>query len=291
MKTAAVIGAGSMLGRQLIERLQEHGVETFTVGRGPGDDIRFDLLDTTVSVPAGLGADVVFHCAAGFAGDSDEGLRENFALNATSAIAVGDLVRQLGAPVLVYAGSASSDPALDPAHFTSYGLTKAIAEQVLQWTMAKHGGRFCSLRFTQLYDTNGRCCHHQPWFGRIIAYASKGLDMRMPPSLGVRNLLHVRDAADLMIRSTQAEISADLPITHPESLTWQQVADIAYDVFDLGGRQVEAPEKSPFRTIHFADGRPAFDLLGLAPAIGMRNGIDMIKSAGTAPAFGPMDIT
>lgn len=291
MKTAAVIGAGSMLGRQLIERLQDLGVETLTVGRGPGDDIRFDLLDTAVSVPTALSADVVFHCAAGFAGDSDEGLRENFALNAASAIATGDLVRQLGAAVLVYAGSASSDPTLDPGRFTSYGLTKAIAEQVLQWTMAKHGGRFCSLRFTQLYDTDGLCCHHQPWFGRIIAYASKGLDMRMPPSLGVRNLLHVQDAADLMIRSAQAEISGDLPITHPQSLTWQQVADIAYDVFGLGGRQVEAAEKSPFRPVHFTDGRPAFDLLGLSPAIAMRDGIEMIKSAGTAPAFGPMDIT
>lgn len=291
MKTAAVIGAGSMLGRQVVERLHHHGLETLIAGRGPGDDIRFDLLDATASVPAGFGADVVFHCAAGFAGDSDEGLRENFALNAASAIIVGDVVRQLGAPVLVYAGSASSDPALEPAQFTSYGLTKAIAEQVLEWTMARRGGRFCSLRFTQLYDTDGRCCHHQPWFGRIIAYASKGLDMRMPPSLGVRNLLHVRDAADLMIRSAQTEISGNLPITHPVSHTWQQVADIAYDVFGLGGRQVDAPEKTPFRAVHFSDGRPAFDLLGLSPAISMRDGIEMIRSAGTAPAFGPMDIT
>ncbi len=291
MKTAAVIGAGSMLGRQLIQRLHDLGVETLTAGRGPKDDIRFDLRDAAIAVPASLAAGAVFHCAAGFAGDSDEGLRENFALNAASAIATGDLVRQLGAPVLVYAGSASSDPALDPANFTSYGLTKAIAEQVLRWTMHRHGGRFCSLRFTQLYDTDGRCCHHQPWFGRIIAYASRGLDMRMPPSLGARNLLHVRDAAGLMIRAAISEVSGELSVTHPESQTWQQIADIAYDVFGQGGQVIQAPEKAPFRAVNFPDASQVFGLLGLSPTIGMRDGIEMIKSAGTAPAFGPMDIT
>lgn len=291
MKTAAVIGARSMLGSQVIERLHAKGGETVTVGRSAEDDVRFDLCDEKASVPQGLSADIVFHCAASFAGDSDDGIRQNFAANAASALAVAGLVTDLKAKTLIYAGSASSDERLDPGNFTSYGLTKGIAEQVLAWSLQRTKVRFCSLRFAQLFDTQGRCCDHQAWFGRIIAYAARGQDIRMPRSDGVRNFLHVRDAADLLIRAAEGEATGILDVAHPQSLTIEEIAAIAFEVFEHGGKAVVVPEKPPFRPIHFPDGRPAFERLGLWPQIDMREGIRMIRDAGTAAAFGPMDIT
>lgn len=291
MKIAAVIGARSMLGSQLIERLTAKGVATVTVGRSEADDIRFDLCDGAVPVLPEVSADVVFHCAASFAGDDENGVRQNFAFNATSALAIAALVRDLKATALVYAGSASSDRALDPGNFTSYGLTKGIAEQVFDWAFQRQDIRFCSLRFAQLFDTQGRCCDHQAWFGRVIAYASRGQDIRMPRSDGVRNFMHVRDAADLMIRAAESKVGGALDVVHPQSLTVEEIADIAYGVFGAGGKSVVVPEKPPFRPIHFPDGTQAFEQLGLRPAIDMREGIRMIRDAGTAKAFGPMDIS
>ncbi|HTO31751.1 MAG TPA: NAD(P)-dependent oxidoreductase [Pararhizobium sp.] len=291
MKTAAVVGARSMLGGELVKRLHERGIATVTIGRSENDDIAFDLTDAAVSVPASINADVVFHCAASFAGDSDDGFRQNFAANAESAFAVAGLVRDLKATALIYAGSASSDRTLDPGNFTSYGLSKGIAEQLFDWALQRQKIRFCSLRFTQLFDVGGRCCDHQAWFGRIIAYASRGEDISMPRSDGVRNFLHVRDAADVMIRAAESQVAGVLDIAHPESLTIEQIADLAFNVFGQGGRSVIVPEKTPFRPIHFPDGADAFARLGLHPAIGMRDGIAMIRDAGTAPAFGPMDLT
>ncbi len=291
MKTAAVIGARSMLGSQLVERLTARGVVTVTVGRSEADDILFDLSDERAEVPQAVSADVVFHCAASFAGDSDEGFRQNFAANAASAFTVAGLVRDLKAKALVYAGSASSDRTLDPGNFTSYGLTKGLAEQVFDWALQRQNVRFCSLRFSQLFDTQGRCCDHQAWFGRVIAYASRGQDIRMPRSDGVRNFIHVRDAADLMIRAAESDASGVLDVVHPQSLTIEEIAGIAYEAFGTGGRSVVVPEKPPFRPIHFPDGAQAFEQLGLYPAIDMGEGIRMIRDAGTAKAFGPMDIS
>lgn len=292
MKTAAVIGARSMLGRELIRRLVALDIAVLTVGRSGEDDIHFDLTGGTFEASGQHRADTLFHCATAFADDSGPGVRENFSVNAASAVSVGELAASLGARTLVYAGTASSDRALDPCNFGSYGLTKAIAEQFLGWAMQKQGGRFCSLRFPQIYDTEGLCCRHQPWFGRIVAYTSRGQDIRMPPSLGSRNFLHVDDASKLMIRAaTVQEASGELNVTHPQSLTLQQIAEIAYEVFGHGGRVVSAAEKTPFRAVHFADGRSTFRLLDLEPMIDMRRGLAMISAAGTATAFGPMDVT
>ncbi len=294
MKTAAVIGTGSMLGRQLASRLRKRGIKVLTAGRTGRDDIFLDLGKAELGSCDGLRADVIFHCAAAFADDSLKGLKDNFDVNAQGALTAGALAERLEATIFVYAGSAFSapGPGVDMTKIGAYGLTKAIGEQVLGWIMERQQARFCSLRFSQIYDTDGVCCHHQPWFGRIIAYASRGEDIRMPPSLGPRNFLHVEDAADLMIRAAMVPEAKDvMDVVHPESLTCQDIATIAYNVFACGGNVVAAPEKTPFREIHFADGRPAFGRLGLAPAIDMRGGIAMIKAAGTAQAFGPMDIT
>ncbi|MGO6967783.1 NAD-dependent epimerase/dehydratase family protein [Rhizobium leguminosarum] len=291
MTTAVVIGPRSMLGSQIIERLQALDIKILTAGRAAADDIFLHLGVSEVKILEGLSADIVFHCAASFADDGDNGHRQNFDINTASAIDVARLVEVLGASVLVYAGSASSDETLDPGNFTSYGLTKGLAEQILAWAAQKQGFRFCSLRFPQIYDTEGRCCGHQAWFGRIIAYASRGHDIRMPRSFGIRNFIHVRDAADLMIRAGHAEITGILNIAHPEAMTCNEIAVVAYDTFGLGGNVIEAPEKAPFRRINFADGSQAFAQLNLLPSIRMKDGIGMIRDAGTSTAFGPMDVT
>ncbi|WP_457585460.1 NAD-dependent epimerase/dehydratase family protein [Ensifer canadensis] len=290
MKTAAVIGARSMLGRQLVARLHLMGVETISVGRSGTDEVFFDLESGLRDVPGGMSADLLFHCAASFADDSPTGVRLNYTANATSALAVTELAQQLQTGAIVYAGSVSSDETLDGAAMTSYGFTKGLAEQILRWHSQRHGLRFCSLRFSQLYDVDGRCCSHQPWFGRIIAYTSRGLDIRMPASLGARNFLHVQDAADMMIQAASSDASGILNAVHTEAMTSDEIAEVAYGVFGLGGAVAIAAEKAPFRKVNFPDGAPAMSLLGMRPLIAMQDGIKMIRDAGSAPAFGPMDV-
>lgn len=289
MKKAAVIGARSMLGSQVVAQLRACGVELLSVGRSPEDDLFFDLEGALAST-SDMSVDVVFHCASSFGDDSDAGLRQNYATNTTSSLGVAELVFRLNARALVYAGSIWSYEDLNRDRFTSYGLTKALAEQMLSWQLEKQGKLFCSLRLSQLYDTEGRCCAHQPWFGRIIAYASRGATIRMPDSQGSQNFLYVGDAADLMIRAAEKGLSGVHAAVHSDPLSYRDIADIAYDVFGRGGAVEVAPEKTPFRPVDAPDAAETLTSLGKRSLITMREGISAIRDAGMAGAFGPMDV-
>lgn len=292
MKTAAIIGAHSMLGRRLTAVLSDMGVEVISVGRYEGADIRLDL-ETGLLAPLSpkVQAEVIFHCAASFADDSPEGIRKNFQVNTAGCLTVLELAEALGCEAMVYAGTLSSSSALDPGSYSSYGFSKAQAEALLDWGMGRLNRRFCSLRFSQVYDSEGACIHHQPWFGRIIAYAARGLDLKLPASHGVRNFLHVDDAVSMLIAAAERPVKGILDVVSPESMTLEDIAEMAYAIFGRGGRLVPAPEKAPFRPIYFPEGTQAFRQLGRVPSILLAEGIERIRARDTGLAFGPLDVT
>ena len=250
MKAAAVIGASSMLGVELIGQLRAQGVEVLAVGRRSVSDIVLDLDDALVALPDDLPrVDVVFHCAAAFEDDSDEGRRANGKANALGCFNVLKLMRHMQCTTCVYAGSLFSTVGVEAQGRSSYGLSKALGEQVLAWGVMERrpGGLFCSVRLPPLYDVAGRCCRHQPWFGRIVAYASRGMDLNMPASGGPRNFMHVQDAVRVLIRAWREEMSGTWDAVHPEALDYSWIARCAYEVFGKGGQVTTARAKQPFR--------------------------------------------
>lgn len=289
MKTAAIVGSRSMLGAKLAALLRARNVEVISIGRSRDDDILAELgLVPAIMPEIDSAADALFHCAASFCGDDPAGHRQNLSVNGGSAGLVSEIAQKLGAKAFVYAGSAFSDKNAQE-NYGSYGFTKHLAEQAFIALGPDIGFRFVSLRFSQFYDTEGRCCAHQPWFGRIIAYASRGLDLRMPASLSPRNFMHVEDAAEAMIRAAEEPVHGIIPISHPENLTSDELAALAYDTFAAGGRPIIVPDKAPFRAFRFQDGAESLTALALRPR-SMRAGLEGIRDAGTANAFGPMDV-
>ena len=112
----------------------------------------------------------------------------------------------------------------------------------------------------------------------------------MPRSDGVRNFVHVDDAAALMLAAAESQAAGVLDIGHPEALTYEKIAELAYSLFGKGGTVSIAPEKTPFRHVSFPEGGEAFKLLGRKPEIAMAEGIARIRDAGTWQNFGPMDV-
>lgn len=292
MTTAAILGADSMLGREIQRQLRGPGVEVLTVGRSPGNDLLFDIEKPfQKEASAGMQADTLFHCAASFCGDDKEGSRTNFLTNSYGSVNVIELIESLKIKTCIYAGSVSSVKGADNTTLSSYGLSKALGESILEWGMIQSGGRFCSLRFSQLYDTEGRCCAHQPWFGRIIAYAMRGKALRLPPSDGApRNFLHVSDAARLIIHAAEQEISGIWPLCHYEELDTQHIAELAYSEFNNGGEIIIDDSKLPFRPFRFPKSDELYDRLREKPRITMAQGMAMIHHAGYAGDFGPIDV-
>jgi nucleoside-diphosphate-sugar epimerase len=158
--------------------------------------------------------------------------------------------------------------------------------------MKRLGGRFCSLRFSQIYDVEGACIRHQPWFGRIIAYAARGLDINLPPSMGVRNFIHVNDAAQVLVAAGYHPTADGVfDVIHPQSLTFHEIAEIAYSVFGKGGQISTDSRKQPFREIHFPDGLHTVETFNSIPYISLAAGISEIRDRGTWTEFGPLDVT
>ena len=291
MNTAAVTGSRSMLGRSLCALLKERGVDVIEVGRHEGAEIRLDLSDSFTATQV-TGADALFHCAASMEADTPEGVRKNQALNASGSLAVVELAEALGSSVLVNAGTLSSNSEFDPRGRNSYGLTKAHGEDLMNWHLSRSGGRFCSLRFPQLSDTQGDCIRHQPWYGRAIAYAAAGADVNLPASEGPRSFLHVDDAARLMIGvAKDGEVEGILNAVHPELVTVEELFQITYGVFDQGGEIHIAPEKPPFRKVNYPNTQSAFARLEWDAQISLEEGARRIREAGTASAFGALDVT
>ena len=292
MKTAAVIGANSMLGTQLVSVLSSMGVGILSIGRFAEADIHLDLNKGFLSpLPENARADVIFHCAASFADDSHEGIRRNFQTNTAGCLWVLELAEHLETKSIVYAGSVSSMEALEPDRFTSYGFTKSQAEMVLAWGMRRRNRRFCSLRFSQIYDTAGACVRHQPWLGRIIAYAARGLDVKLPKSDGVRNFFHLDDAVSMLVAAGESSASGIFDVVHPESFTYEEIVTAAYAIFGKGGHALVDLAKTPFRPIHFPDSEHTFRLLGKSPTVSIVDGIIRIRDQETWAAFGPLDVT
>lgn len=290
MRVALVVGARSMLGTQLCLSLRDRGVLVLTAGRALNDNVFIDLDAAVAPIVGQERVDAVFHCAASFAPDTVAGIAENFCVNTASSWQVAAMCQSLGAKQLVYAGTVSSSYGItDRANYNSYGLSKALGEEVFEWALSKAGIGFASLRFSQLYDTEGRCCKHQPWFGRIVAYASRGQDLRLPESQGPRNFLHIEDAAEFMIRAATRELSGVVEVVHPQFLTCDELADMAYSVFGCGGKVSRANDRAPFRKVGFPAADAALEVFG-RPRIEMREGLLRIKERKTWQAFGPMDV-
>lgn len=291
MKSVIVVGATSMLGREVARQLLIEGIVVISAGRQQDSDIRVDLgSDQTPVFRKPCRADVLIHCASAFGGDCPEGIRENFRVNVGGCVQTLEIAQETGAMKIIYAGSVSSDPMLESRAVGSYGFSKAEAERILDWGMTRRGGMFCSLRLTQLWDMEGLCCTHQPWFGRIVAYASRGLTLKMPIANGTRNFMHVSDAARLLIRAAQENLGAVHAVAHPTDVNLWELAQTAYQVFGKGGGVVIDPTKTPFRKIDFPREEGVFKMLGYQPALTPEQGLVKIRDAGTADQFGPLDV-
>jgi nucleoside-diphosphate-sugar epimerase len=151
--------------------------------------------------------------------------------------------------------------------------------------------KFTSLRFAQLADEAGECCRRQPWFGRIVAYMSSGMTLRLPPGQALRNYLHVEDAARMMIQAAENSVEGIHPAANPRSISAHDLASLAREIFSSGGRIEIAPEKTPFHDIYIPDSKNTLTALGMPDLLAPQDMLLLIKNNGTADRFGPKDVT
>jgi nucleoside-diphosphate-sugar epimerase len=134
MKTViGIIGASSMLGKELKVQLLKNDNDVVTIGRSTENDILFDLKNKkNIDQCSDLKLDVIFFCASSFANDSEEGIEENILTNTLGANNVLSFAKATGCKNIIYAGSLFSIKGVERSNSnSSYGLSKLFYEELL----------------------------------------------------------------------------------------------------------------------------------------------------------------
>lgn len=151
-----VVGAGGMLGRDVVDVLARHGETVAGADRSV-----IDVVSPQSCRDAVAGFDVVVNCAAYTAVDAAESDEADaFAVNAVGAANVARAASAVGARTVhvstdyVFDGEASSPYAEDapPAPRTAYGRTKAAGE----WAVRAEDPSSLVVRTAWLYGAHGR---------------------------------------------------------------------------------------------------------------------------------------
>jgi nucleoside-diphosphate-sugar epimerase len=210
--TVAVTGASGFLGRHVVETLSGTGCEVIRIGRGEGGQLV--RLDESECSEVFANVDVVVHLAGqlslGPGAMISDYLQSNVELTERVALAAIDA----GASRLVFASSRLVYPSTlehpakesEACPDTAYGMSKYLAEQVIQY-LARESELSCiSLRLSQLVGSGDG---NRGVLARFATAANDGGPVTVSgDGVAVRDFLDVRDAA-LAVRSA---LDAEHPV-------------------------------------------------------------------------------
>ncbi|GEL95844.1 dTDP-4-dehydrorhamnose reductase [Cellulomonas composti] len=251
-----VVGAGGMLGQDLVARLAGGGDEVVAVGH---DEL--DVRDARRCAQVASGADVVVNCAAYTRVDDAEAAEaEAFDVNAVGAANLARAAVAAGARLVhlstdyVFDGTGSTpyDERAPIAPASAYGRTKAAGE----WAVTASGGDHLVVRTAWLYGAHGSC------FPRTIARvaAERGSvdvveDQRGQPTWTV-------DVADLVVRLVAARVPSGIyHATSSGETTWY---DFAREVVGAAGLSPDVVHRTTSDAFVRPAPRPAYSVLGHA---------------------------
>jgi len=250
----SVVGAGGMLGQDLVRLLTDRGEQVVPLGRAD-----LDVTDARAALDVISGADVVVNCTAYTAVDAaEEHEADAFAVNAVGAANVALAASAAGARVVhvstdyFFAGDAS-EPYADgapPAPRSAYGRTKLAGE----WAVRAECPDHLLVRTAWLYGAHGAC------FPRTIARVARergGLDV-VDDQVGQPTW--TVDLADLIHRLVVAEAPAGT--YHGTSSGRTSWHGFAREVVRAAGMDPEVVRPTTSEAFVRPAPRPAFSVLG-----------------------------
>lgn len=317
-RRVVVTGSQGFVGRHLRAALALRGVEVVGVGRpGSGAEVEVDLARRDLDVAQLVGAigpvDGVVDMAAIISRGSsvDAAARDNLHVIATRAVEWMEATHALspGAHFTFCSSLKMYGPAdgpIDPEHPPqepdpwSYGCAKALAERLLDVSVARCGARWCTVRPTYVYGPGQHLHNAIPMFLR------KAWEGEAPVVFGdgreVRDDVYVPDLAYTLAEACLRRATGAFHGGSGVGMTLLEVAQACCDaVAGLGGPRV-TPRTDPSRPAKWwldrtFDITRSRDVLGLRPtpmadalrreALWVRDGGRMDDAIAAAPPIAP----
>ena len=252
-----VVGAGGMLGQDLVQVVADSGQDVVAATRQDADVT--DETSVEAALAAAGGVDVVVNCAAWTAVDDAESREaEAFAVNAVGAQVVARVAARHGVRVVhvstdyVFDGQADvpypEDAVMAPR--SAYGRTKAAGE----WAVRAEAADHLVVRTAWLYGAGG------PSFPRTIARlaADRGAVDVVADQVGQPTW--TRDLAELVVRLVDAHAPAGT--YHGTASGQASWFEFAQEVVTAAGLPGEAVRPTTSEAFVRPAPRPAWSVLG-----------------------------
>jgi nucleoside-diphosphate-sugar epimerase len=260
----AIAGSKSLVAGALGEACRREGHGLATMGRSVDADLHYEAGEPFAASVRLDDFDALVICSASFEGTTIEGMRQNLAVNVDGTLQLLKLATDCGVPHLVYLSTISAIAGAD-----SYGLTKAIGEQVLLQLCAHLDIKLTIVRPSQLYDTSGAAARHQPFFYNVLKQVADGQDITIYGAKDVeRNYLHVDDLACVLLACLRSGTTGTFNAVHPTSTKVSELVETACHAFESPSRIAFDPAKPDLATLHFSQSDSIFEAI---PALSCRS--------------------
>jgi nucleoside-diphosphate-sugar epimerase len=253
-----------LVGCSLRKACKEIRIDALSIGRGDDADVHYEAGTTITGHEKLAGVDAIIVCSASFADTTVRGMAQNLAINVNGTLQLLELSVERRIPHFVFVSSVSAVTGND-----SYGLTKAMAEQVLQQLCPTLDMKLTIVRPSQLYDTSGSAARHQPFLYSILEQVSRNRNITIYGSRDVeRNYLHVDDLSAALIKGILLGADGVLHAVHPVSTKISEVCESARAAFFSSSQVSFDPTKPDLPEIFFPRSPSIFDV---APGLHCRS--------------------
>ncbi|MBE3128674.1 MAG: NAD(P)-dependent oxidoreductase, partial [Actinobacteria bacterium] len=162
--------------------------------------------------------DLFIHCASAFNGDDIDSCIQNEMINSIGALNICKLALKIKCRFFIYFSSISviENPANE--YYNSYGISKKHAEDNIIFFCKKNNIKCLILRFSQIYDSEGKAKHHQPFLYNIIEKVKNDEEILIYGSKNpVRNFIHIDDVCEIVTQSFNKKLEGSYHCIHPNS--------------------------------------------------------------------------
>ena len=275
-----LVGGNSSLARCLRPVLAEFA-EVVTAGRS-GCDLPLDFAGA-MHIPCGF--DAVVNTAAQLGGTTPAALTTAVETNVVGVLRLGQACKRAGVGHLVQVSSILAMlPHTSPFH-NAYALSKRHGDEALQLQIRMEDLPLTIVRPAQFYGVGEQYRRNQPFLFTLIDKAQAGQDIELWGRRdALRNFIHVQDLADIIARVVSTRTLGVFTCSHPQDLSFSQIAQAAVDAFDSRSAIRFLPDKPDTVDNIFPFNDELYRALGHTPQITIAQGMQMEAAHRRSPA-------